>query len=43
MAKSEDDIECKSSIVISNDSLLLYENKHYLQVYLENSSYKFID
>ena len=28
----EDDIECESFTVISIDSLLLYENKYYLQV-----------
>ena len=32
----EDDIECKYFIIISIDSLLLYENKYYLQVYLDN-------
>ena len=32
----EDDVECKSFTVISIDSLLDYENKYYLQVYLEN-------
>ena len=36
----EDDIECKSFIVISIDSLLVYENKYYLQVYLDNCAYK---
>ena len=29
----KDDIECESFIVISIDSLLVYENKYYLQVY----------
>ena len=29
---TEDDIECESFTVISIDSLLLYENKYYLQV-----------
>ena len=32
----EDDTECESFTVNSNDFLLLYENKYYLQVYLEN-------
>ena len=32
----EDDIECESFTVISIDSLLVYENKCYLQVYLDN-------
>ena len=35
----EDDIECESFTVISIDSLLLYENKYYLQVYLDNCAY----
>ena len=30
-------IECESFIVISIDSLLVYDNKYYLQVYLDNS------
>ena len=36
----EDDIECESFTVISIDSLLVYENKYYLQVYLDNCAYK---
>ena len=36
----EDDIKCKPFIVISIDSLLVYENKYYLQVYLDNCAYK---
>ena len=36
----KDDIECGSFIVISFDSLLKYENKCYLQVYLDNCAYK---
>ena len=36
----EDDIECKSFTVMSIDSLLVYENKYYLQVYLNNCPYK---
>ena len=28
--------------VISTDSLLVYENKYYLQVYLDNFAYRFI-
>ena len=31
----EDDIECESLTVISVDFLLVYENKYYLQVYLQ--------
>ena len=36
----EDYIECESFTVIFYDSLLVYENKCYLQVYLENCGYK---
>ena len=32
----KDDIECESFTVISIDSLLVYDNKYYLQVYLDN-------
>ena len=32
----EDDIECESFTVISIDSLLVYESKYYLQIYLDN-------
>ena len=39
----EDDIECESFTVISIDSLLVYENKCYLQVYLDNGDYKIIN
>ena len=35
----EDDIEYESFTVISIDSLLIYENKYYLQVYLDNCAY----
>ena len=31
----EDDIECGYFTVISIDSLLVYDEKHYLQVYLD--------
>ena len=34
------DTECQSFIVISIDSLLVFENKYYLQVYLDNCVYK---
>ena len=37
---SEDDIKCESFTVISVDSLLIYKNKYYLQVYLDNRAYK---
>ena len=33
---AEDDIECESFTVISIDSLLVYDKKNYLQVYLDN-------
>ena len=36
----EDDIECDSFTVISIDFLFVYENKYYLQVYLDNCAYK---
>ena len=39
----EDDIECESFTVISIDSLLLYENKYCLQVYLDNCAYKIVN
>ena len=35
-----DDIECESFAVISIDSLIVYENKYYLQVYLDHCAYK---
>ena len=40
---SEDDTECESFTVISIYSLLVYENKYYLQVYLDNCAYKFVN
>ena len=36
----EDDIECDSFTVYPIDSLFVYENKYYLQVYLDNCAYK---
>ena len=39
----EDGVECGSFTVISIDSLLVYDNKYYLQVYLGNCPYKTID
>ena len=36
---SEDGVECKSFKIISIDSLLVYENKYYIQVYLDNCAY----
>ena len=38
----EDDIECESSTVVSIDSLLVNDNKYYLQAYLENCAYKIV-
>ena len=32
----EDDIDCEYFTAISFDSLLVYENKYYLQVFLDN-------
>ena len=39
----QEDIECQSLTFIFIDSLLVYENKYYLQVYLDNCAYKVID
>ena len=39
----EDDKECKSFTVIFIDSLLVYENKYYLKVYLVNCAYKIVN
>ena len=36
----EDDIQCESFIVISIYSLLVYNKKYYLQVYLDNCALK---
>ena len=36
----KDGTECESFTVISIDSLLVYENKYYLQVYLDNGASK---
>ena len=36
----EDDKKCESFTVISIDSLLVYENKYYHQIYLDNCAYK---
>ena len=38
----EDDIKCESFTAISIDSLLVCENKYYLQVYLDNCVYKIV-
>ena len=39
----EDAARCEFFMIISIDSLLYYENKHYLQVYLNNCVYKIPD
>ena len=39
---SEDDIECESFTIISIDSLLVYDEKSYLQVYLDNCAYEIV-
>ena len=39
----EDDIECESFTVISIDYLLVYDEKYYLQIYLENFVYKIMN
>ena len=36
----EDDTECELFTVISIDPLLVYENKYYLQVYLDSCAYE---
>ena len=39
----KDDIECESFTVTSIGSLLVYENKYFLQVYLDNCTNKIIN
>ena len=39
----EDNMECESFTVISIESLLVYENKNYLRVYLDNCTYKILN
>ena len=39
----EDDMECESFTVISIDSLLVYKNKYYLQVFLDDCAYKIVN
>ena len=36
-------MQCESSTVISIDSLLVYDNKYYLQVYLDNCAFKIVN
>ena len=38
----EYDIECESLAVIFIDSLVVYDKKYYLQVYLDNCAYKIV-
>ena len=38
----EDDIASASFTFISMDSLLVYKNKYYLHIYLDNSSCKIV-
>ena len=40
---SEDDIKCDCFTAISTDSLVVYENKYYLEVYLDNCAYKIVN
>ena len=41
---SEDGVECESVTIFSIDSLLVYENKYYLQAYLVYSyAYKIVN
>ena len=39
----ENGVECESFTTISIVSLLLYENKYYLLVYLDNCAYKIVN
>ena len=39
----KDDIECESFTVISIDYLLVYNEKYYLQVFLDNNAYKIVN
>ena len=40
---TEDAVECESFKIISFDYLLVYDNKFYKQVYLDNCAYKIIN
>ena len=42
-ATKEDDIERESFTVISINSLLVYDEKYYVQVYLDNCVYKIVN
>ena len=39
----EDNVECESFTIIFIDSLLVYENKYYPKVYLNNCAYSIAD
>ena len=39
----EDGVECESFTIIFIDSLLTYDNRLYLQAYLDNYAYKIVD
>ena len=39
----EDGVECESFAIIFIDSLLTYDNRLYLQAYLDNCAYKIVD
>ena len=39
----QDDIKCESFTIISIDSLLVYENKYYLQVHFDNCAHKILN
>ena len=36
-------LECECFTVVSIDSLLVYENKYYLQVYVDSCAYKIVN
>ena len=39
----EDGVECESFTIIFIDSLLTYDNRLYLQAYLDNCAHKIVD
>ena len=39
----EDGVKCESFAITYIDSLLGYENKYFLQIYLDNCVYKILD
>ena len=38
-----DGVECESFAIIDIDLILVYKNKYYLQLYLDNCSYEIVD